>query len=79
MKKETFDAILEAQDRIYSDPEHQILLAEYERLNSRFLEQLETMDPLQQSAVMDYCGVLIEMQLRTWKCILEQEKEGESP
>nr|MBQ8245272.1 hypothetical protein [Oscillospiraceae bacterium] len=78
MNREVFGAILEAQDRVYSDPEHQHFLEEYEYLNRRFLQQLETMNPEQQSAVMEYCGAFIEMQLRTWKCILEQMQEGES-
>ena len=74
MKKETFDRIWEIQEQLRDDREHQAFLAEYEVLNNRFLQQLASMTQTQRDAVMDYCGVLIELQLRTWKYMLEHNK-----
>ena len=56
--------ILELQDVVRIDPEYRQLVAEHEVLNTRLLSQLETMTPSQQSAVMDYIGLCIEIHLK---------------
>ena len=78
MNREIFHAILQTQEQFRTDPEQQRFLVEYECLNSRFLETVAAMEPEQSAVVMDYCGALIEMHLRTWKWILEYKMEGAS-
>ena len=69
MDKAIFEKILEAQERLFAKPEHQNLMEEYELLRVRFLEQVKTMTEEQQSAVWDYCGILIEMHLHTLEIV----------
>ena len=69
MDKAVFEKILAAQEELHNSPEHKSLMEEYERLNNRFLQQVQTMTPEQQTAVWDYCGMLIEMHLRTLKIV----------
>ena len=69
MNKAIFDKILDAQEMLSAKPEYQNLIKEYELRNERFLEQVKTMNPEQQSAVWDYCGMLIEMHLHTLEII----------
>ena len=69
MNKAIFDKILDAQEMLSVKPEYQNLIKEYELRNERFLEQVKTMNPEQQSAVWDYCGMLIEMHLHTLEII----------
>ena len=70
MNRTTFNKLLEAQERIATDPTHQALWEEHEALNLRFQQQLETMTPEQQAAVTDYFGLVIELHLRTLKTLL---------
>ena len=70
MNRTVFCKVLDAQEKMFDDPNYQKLLAEHEMLNTRFLRQLDTMNSEQQEAVMDYCGLLIEMHLRTLEFIL---------
>lgn len=70
MDKHIFDKILTAQENLSKKPEYQDLLKEYEILNTRFLQQMETMTAEQQSAVWDYCGMLIEMHIHTLEIIV---------
>ena len=67
--KAIFDKILDAQEMLSAKPEYENLMKEYELRNKRFLEQVKTMNPEQQSAVWDYCGMLIEMHLHTLEII----------
>ena len=69
MNKAIFDKILDAQEMLSVKPEYQNLIKEYELRNERFLEQVKTMNPEQQSAVWDYCGMLIEMHLHMLEII----------
>ena len=69
MDKAIFNIILEAQEELLTNPEYQNLIKEYDALNKRFLEQVRTMNQEQQSAVWDYCGMLIEMHLHTLEII----------
>ncbi len=69
MDKTVFEKILTAQEELYKNPEYGDLLAEYEQLQKRFLEQVKTMNKEQQSAVWDYCGMLIEIHLHTLEVI----------
>ena len=69
MNKGIFDKILDAQEMLSVKPEYQNLIKEYELRNERFLEQVKTMNPEQQSAVWDYCGMLIEMHLHMLEII----------
>ena len=69
MNKAIFDKILDAQEMLSTKPEYQNLMKEYELRNERFLEQVKTMNPEQQSAVWDYCGMLIEMHLHMLEII----------
>ena len=69
MDKTIFSKILEVQEELLTNPEYQNLIKEYDALNKRFLEQIGTMNQEQQSAVWDYCGMLIEMHLHTLKII----------
>ena len=69
MDKAIFDKILDAQEMLSAKPEYENLMKEYELRNKRFLEQVKTMNPEQQSAVWDYCGMLIEMHLHTLEII----------
>ena len=69
VNKGIFDKILDAQEMLSAKPEYENLMKEYELRNKRFLEQVKTMNPEQQSAVWDYCGMLIEMHLHTLEII----------
>ena len=69
MDKAVFDKILTAQEKLSYDQEYHVLIEEYARLQDRFLEQVETMNEEQRSAVWDYCGILIEMHLHTLKIV----------
>ena len=69
MDKVLFEKILTAQETLYKNPEYKLLLAEYAQLQECFLEQIKTMNKEQQSAVWDYCGMLIEMHLHTLEVI----------
>ena len=69
VNKAIFDKILDAQEMLSAKPEYQNLIKEYELRNERFLEQVKTMNPEQQSAVWDYCGMLIEMHLHMLEII----------
>jgi len=69
MDKAVFEKILAAQEELHNSPEYHNLMEEYLRLNERFLQQVQTMTPEQQSAVWDYCGMLIEMCLHTLEII----------
>ena len=69
MNKAIFDKILDAQEMLSAKPEYQNLIKEYELRNERFLEQVKTMNPEQQAAVWDYCGMLIEMHLHTLEIV----------
>ena len=69
MDKTVFEKIVAAQEELYNGPEHQKLMEEYDRLQERFLQQVGTMTLEQQSAVWDYCGMLIEMHLHTLEII----------
>ena len=55
--------ILDLLENARKIPEYRQLAAEHEILNTRLLSQLETMTPAQQSAVMDYIGLCIELHL----------------
>lgn len=78
MDSAMFDRILKAQEKIATDSTHQALWEEYEALNLRLQQQLETMTPEQKEVVTDYFGLVIELHLRTLKAVLEGEKTGES-
>lgn len=69
---------MDAQDAMKADADYAALFREQELLNARFLQQLSTMTREQQDAVMDDCGLLIELHLRTLKYVLERKMEGES-
>ena len=69
MDKAVFDKILTAQEKLSYDQGYHALIEEYARLQDRFLEQVETMNEEQRSAVWDYCGMLIEMHLHTLKIV----------
>ena len=69
MDKQIFDKILTAQEELIKKPEYQSLLDEYKILHTRFMQQVETMNFEQRSAVWDYCGMLIEMHLHTLEII----------
>lgn len=56
--------ILDLQDAIQADMEYRHLMQEHDILNSRLLSQLETMNPEQRDAVMDYIGLLIEIGMK---------------
>ena len=64
MDKTVFDKIYLLQDQIRNDSAYQQVLAEHERLNAELLNQLDTMNESQRNAVLDYCGVLVEMHLK---------------
>ena len=65
MEKDIAYRILEVQEAFRNDPEHAELWAEQEACNDRFLEALAQMSQEQRTAVEDYVGILIEIQLRT--------------
>lgn len=64
MDKTAFKKIWELQESFQTHPEYQQLLAEHERLNAKLLKQLDTMNDSQRNAVLDYCGILIELHLK---------------
>ena len=69
MDKAVFEKIVTAQECLLQNPEHKLLLAEYEQIHEHFLEQVKTMNEEQRSAVWDYCGMLIEIHLHTLEVI----------
>ena len=69
MDRRVFEKIVAAQEEFCKKPEYQKILEEHERLHAHFLQQVETMNPEQQSAVWDYCGLLIEMHLHMLEII----------
>ena len=78
MQRNLYSRMLEVQERLFADPEHQRFLAEREAVSRNFLAHLETMTREQQEAVMDYLGAVIELHLRTLKFVLEVTQRGES-
>ena len=79
MDKSVFDKIWQAREILSRDPEYQNLVQEHILLNARFLKQVETMNPQQREAVWDYCGLLIEMHLRTLEIALSDPEKAALP
>ena len=74
MDRAIFDRILQSQEDFRSDPEYRCLLQEYEQRNVQLIGQLETMTEKQRSAVLDYCGVLIELQYKMLESTIKYNK-----
>lgn len=64
MEKHVIDHIWAVQEKLAADPQYAQLLREYRIRNSELLIHLETMTVSQQDAVMDFLGVLIEIQMK---------------
>ena len=61
MERYAVDKLLRIEEGLREDPVYQNLLAEHDRLNSRFLAAVEDLEQEQQDAIYDYIGLLIQL------------------
>ena len=71
MNHSLFARIWDAQGRLAADPQYAGLLEEYRLRNAALLKQLDTMSVPQREAVMDYLGVLTELNSKMLTYLLE--------
>lgn len=64
MEQQIVQKLLDIQDRLITDPQYQSLMPEYRQRNTQLLAALETMEPEQKDAVLDFLGIALEMHLR---------------
>ena len=72
MIQELTNDVLNLMDIAAKDPEYQQLLREYEIRSATLIRQLTDLSQIQQNAVTDYCGLLIEMHTRLLELALRK-------
>ena len=61
MDRKVVECILDIQDKIHSDD---VLMSEYKAAHAAFLEMLAQLTEVQQTILLDYLGVCVEIHLR---------------
>lgn len=69
------EQLLDILESVWQEADYQELVREYEIRSVRLIGQLRSMNQPQRDAVMDYCGLLIELHIKILEYALSRSEK----